>query len=239
MAIRIPTGMARITITSINALARAIACFLLLVACAPAEDVDPGSATTPKDGFIYGRVTKVKDGDSLVMKTQDNLPVQIRLAEIDTPEKGEPYSDAARQALSRMVRDRDIAVRLFDVDKYDRIVGRVFVNGTDVNAELVRMGLAAVYCRFAKDQRLYDLEAAARAEKRGLWGGDRLPRGACRELALKPAPQALPEGCGKKRSCRQMASCEEALFYLNQCGLAAMDGDGDGLPCERSACAQP
>lgn len=172
-------GMARITITSISALARAIACFLVLVACAPAGDVGPGSATAPKDGFIYGRVTKVKDGDSLVMKTPDNLPVQIRLAEIDTPEKGEPYSNAARQALSRMVRDRDIAVRLFDVDKYDRIVGRVFVDGTDVNAELVRMGLAAVYCRFAKDQELYDLEAEARAARRGLWSGDRLPRGAC------------------------------------------------------------
>lgn len=171
--------MPRITITSINALARAVACFLLLVACTPAEDVNPGSAELPQDGFIYGRVTKVKDGDSLVMKTPDNVPVQIRLAEIDTPEKGEPYSNAARQALSRMVRDRDIAVRLFDVDKYDRTVGRVFVNGTDVNAELVRMGLAAVYCRFARDQKLYDLEAEARAEKRGLWSGDRLPRGAC------------------------------------------------------------
>jgi endonuclease YncB( thermonuclease family) len=230
--------MARITITSINALARTVACLLLLVACAPAEDVHPGSATAPKDGFIYGRVTKVKDGDSLVMKTPDNVPVQIRLAEIDTPEKGEPYADTARQALSRLVRDRDIAVRLFDVDKYDRIVGRVFVNGTDVNAELVRMGLAAVYCRFSKDQRLYDLEAEAHAEKRGLWGGDRLPRGACRDVVREPATEPLREGCGDKRWCRQMASCEEAKFYLRQCGLASMDGDRDGIPCERGVCAQ-
>ncbi len=238
MAIRIPTGMARITTTSIKALARTGACFLLLVACVPAEDVDSGTAALPKDGFIYGRVTKVKDGDSLVLRTPDNATVQIRLAEIDTPEKGEPYADTARQALSRMVRDRDIAVRLFDVDKYDRIVGRVFLNDTDVNAELVRMGLAAVYCRFSEDQRLYDLEAEARADRRGLWGGDRLPRGACRKAADRPAPQTLPEGCGDKRSCRDMASCDEAKFYLNQCGLTAMDGDGDGLPCERSICAQ-
>jgi hypothetical protein len=34
-----------------------------------------------------------------------------------------------------------------------------------------------------------------------------------------------------------MASCEEALFYLRECGLQDMDGDGDGLPCERSLCA--
>ena len=238
MTTRILTGMARITITSINALARGCACCLLLVACAPAGDADTGTPDLPKDGFIYGHVTKVKDGDSLVLRTPANATVQIRLAEIDTPEKGEPYADTARQALSRLVRDRDIAVRLFDVDKYDRIVGRVFVNGTDVNAELVRMGLAAVYCRFSEDQRLYDLEADARADRRGIWDGDRLPRGACSKAVRRPSAPALPAGCGNKRDCRDMASCDEAKFYLDQCGLAAMDGDGDGLPCERSVCAQ-
>lgn len=225
--------MARITSTSI----RVLAGFLALVACAPASDVNPGSADAPRDGFVYGRVTKVKDGDSLVMRTPDNLPVEIRLAEIDTPEKGAPYSNAARQALFRMVRDRDIAVRLFDIDKYDRVVGRVYADGQDVNAELVRQGLAAVYCRFAEDQRLYELEAEARAAGRGFWKGGSRPRGACRDVAPAPAGPALPDGCGNKRVCRDMTSCEEARFYLNQCGLASIDGDGDGIPCERGVCA--
>lgn len=35
-----------------------------------------------------------------------------------------------------------------------------------------------------------------------------------------------------KRYCRQMNTCEEALFYLNQCGVTTLDGDRDGLPCE-------
>lgn len=49
-----------------------------------------------------------------------------------------------------------------------------------------------------------------------------------------PVPNvASPFGCHlKKRYCRQMASCEEALFYLTQCGLTTLDGDRDGLPCE-------
>lgn len=38
--------------------------------------------------------------------------------------------------------------------------------------------------------------------------------------------------CGAKRVCRQMDSCAEANFYLNQCGLGRLDGDGDGIPCE-------
>ncbi len=39
--------------------------------------------------------------------------------------------------------------------------------------------------------------------------------------------------CGTKRLCRQMASCEEALYYLNSCGVGRLDGDGDGVPCEK------
>jgi hypothetical protein len=38
--------------------------------------------------------------------------------------------------------------------------------------------------------------------------------------------------CGSKRVCGQMNSCAEANFYLNQCGLSRLDGDGDGVPCE-------
>ena len=30
----------------------------------------------------------------------------------------------------------------------------------------------------------------------------------------------------------QMASCQEARFYLEECGLTRLDSDGDGVPCE-------
>ena len=38
--------------------------------------------------------------------------------------------------------------------------------------------------------------------------------------------------CGSKSTCGQMSSCEEAMFYLNQCGLTRLDRDRDGVPCE-------
>lgn len=49
----------------------------------------------------------------------------------------------------------------------------------------------------------------------------------------KPAPKSN-DGfeCGTKTTCGQMSSCEEARFYLNQCGLTRLDGDKDGTPCE-------
>ena len=37
----------------------------------------------------------------------------------------------------------------------------------------------------------------------------------------------------KKRYCRDMGSCEEAKFYLVQCGVSTLDGNGDGIPCEK------
>ncbi|MDY2946362.1 excalibur calcium-binding domain-containing protein [Mannheimia varigena] len=38
--------------------------------------------------------------------------------------------------------------------------------------------------------------------------------------------------CEGKRTCSQMGSCEEARFYLTQCGLQSLDRDNDGIPCE-------
>ncbi|MFM8332456.1 MAG: cold shock domain-containing protein [Candidatus Methylumidiphilus sp.] len=38
--------------------------------------------------------------------------------------------------------------------------------------------------------------------------------------------------CAGKTRCNEMISCEEAVFYLNNCPGTKMDGDGDGKPCE-------
>jgi hypothetical protein len=39
--------------------------------------------------------------------------------------------------------------------------------------------------------------------------------------------------CGGKRYCREMTSCEEARFYLTQCGVSSLDGNHDGVPCAK------
>lgn len=54
---------------------------------------------------------------------------------------------------------------------------------------------------------------------------------------VSPRSSAMPAAsggytCGTKRYCREMSSCAEARFHLNQCGLQRLDGDGDGVPCE-------
>jgi len=42
--------------------------------------------------------------------------------------------------------------------------------------------------------------------------------------------------CTGKQYCSQMNSCSEALFYQENCSGTQMDGDRDGIPCERQWC---
>lgn len=42
--------------------------------------------------------------------------------------------------------------------------------------------------------------------------------------------------CEGKKYCSQMVSCEEAMFYLKNCKGVKIDGDRDGIPCERQWC---
>jgi hypothetical protein len=42
--------------------------------------------------------------------------------------------------------------------------------------------------------------------------------------------------CDGRTMCSQMTSCEEATYFLKNCPGTKMDGDGDGVPCERQFC---
>lgn len=59
-----------------------------------------------------------------------------------------------------------------------------------------------------------------------------------------PAPTAFPTStavssrysCDGRTHCSQMTSCEEATYFLRNCPGTQMDGEGDGVPCERQWC---
>ena len=121
-------------------------------------------------------------------------------------------------------------------------MARVSVSGKDVNRELVSRGAAWVYRAYSKDKSLLQLEAEAKAPRRGLWAlpeADRMPpwdwRKAGRVQSIAKLPPAADTGayqCGIRRYCTQMTNCAEAVFHLRQCGVSSLDGDGDGRPCE-------
>jgi len=42
--------------------------------------------------------------------------------------------------------------------------------------------------------------------------------------------------CDGRQYCSQMKSCSEAIFFIHNCPNTKMDGDRDGIPCERQLC---
>jgi len=42
--------------------------------------------------------------------------------------------------------------------------------------------------------------------------------------------------CDGRTLCSQMTSCEEAKFFLRNCPDVKMDGNNDGIPCEKQWC---
>lgn len=57
--------------------------------------------------------------------------------------------------------------------------------------------------------------------------------------ATAPSPslnEPLNSRCDGRTHCSQMTSCSEATFFIQNCPNTEIDGDGDGIPCERQWC---
>ncbi|AVO54359.1 excalibur calcium-binding domain-containing protein [Ectopseudomonas mendocina] len=55
--------------------------------------------------------------------------------------------------------------------------------------------------------------------------------------SISPARPATPSySCDGRTHCSQMTSCAEATFFLRNCPGTKMDGNNDGVPCERQWC---
>lgn len=137
-----------------------------------------GATTYPAETELAGQVISIADGDTLTLLDSDHARIKVRLAEIDTPEKNQPYGQRAKQELARLTFKRPARITIIDMDRYGRVVARVNVDGLDVNAEMVRRGAAWVYRRYLRRPELIALEAEARDSRTGLWAlpeADRLP----------------------------------------------------------------
>jgi micrococcal nuclease len=118
---------------------------------------------------IEGKVIAITDGDTLRVVDHKNIQHKIRLAEIDTPEKGQPYGQKAKEALSDLVFGKMVRVDVVTTDKYNRLVGHIYLNDLHVNKEMVRLGAAWAYRQYLKDKSFLDIEEEAHAATRGLW----------------------------------------------------------------------
>ena len=118
-----------------------------------------------------GDVVGVADGDTITV-LRDNKQVKVRLADIDAPEKAQPYGNKSKQALSALVYGKAVLVVEQGHDRYKRTIGRVYQGDVDVSAEQIKQGMAWVYRKYSKDVSLLPLENEAKAQRLGLWADD-------------------------------------------------------------------
>lgn len=116
------------------------------------------------------KVVGVSDGDTITALCAGNEQVKVRLAEIDAPEKDQPFGTRSKQVLSDLCFGRAAEVVPQTTDRYGRTVARVRCDGQDASEQLVRSGMAWVFDRYVKDRSLYPLQDEAREARRGLWG---------------------------------------------------------------------
>lgn len=132
-------------------------------------------ASSVQAGLISGRVVHVADGDTITVLDAGKVQHKIRLAGIDAPEKAQAYGQRSRESLDELVAGRTVIVETTKKDRYGRSVGKILVNGRDINIEQIRRGMAWFYRHYerelsASDQQSYDrAEVEAKDYRRGLW----------------------------------------------------------------------
>jgi endonuclease YncB( thermonuclease family) len=121
-------------------------------------------------------VTRVSDGDTVTCQGNGNT-FKVRLAEIDAPEKGskkvpgQPYSEQARKYLQSLILNRQVSIKQGGLDRYNRILGIIYLDGQDINVEMVKQGYAEVY----RGKNIFDVrpfweaEKEAKAKKLNIW----------------------------------------------------------------------
>ena len=110
----------------------------------------------------------VWDGNTLEV-SKDGKIYRLVLATIMAPQRGQPYSKESRTYLKDLVYGQKIHVSVIRYNRYGRIIAEVKIGEKNINAEMVKAGMAWAYTRFNDNESLTQLEETARKEERGLW----------------------------------------------------------------------
>ena len=94
---------------------------------------------------LTGRVVRVTDGDTIVILDADKVQHKIRLQGIDAPERNQAFGMKSKAYLSDLVAGKSVVVDYSKYDRYGRVLGKVIVNGKDVNLEQVEADMAWHY----------------------------------------------------------------------------------------------
>ncbi len=137
------------------------------------------SPTRQERRSLFGRVMRVKDGDTVVIApVEGGQFFTCRLYGIDTPEiphrgkPGQPYGYEAKNFLKSLILGRIVTVKTTGKKTYGREICHITLNGIDINLEMVKQGYAWAYRRYLKRpyaSEYIEAEREAREKRLGLW----------------------------------------------------------------------
>jgi endonuclease YncB( thermonuclease family) len=126
-------------------------------------------------GFETALVVQVLDGDTIEVLVE-GVAQRLRYIGIDSPEDGQPYSVEAEALNRALVEGKQVILEkdVSETDRFERLLRYVFLlDGTFVNAELVRLGMAhaAAYEPDTSYQGYFEeMQALAQEQGLGIWG---------------------------------------------------------------------
>jgi endonuclease YncB( thermonuclease family) len=197
------------------------------------------SSTTAFADFT-GLVVSIIDGDTMIV-LKDGVEEVIRLNGIDCPEKNQVHGNNAKQFTSNRALNTVVTVEAKEVDRDGRTIADVILaDGTNLNRELVKEGLAWWFFKYSKDGMLRALEMEARDGKRGLWENPLpMPPWVFRKIHRKQVPDisdfqypgTLPSGvlANKKSHVYLYAECKNYNAMLTQKNVVRIDTVEDAV----------
>ena len=132
----------------------------------------PFVASAAMGQTLFGKVTRVVDGDTVAFKVYKGPVEKVRLADIDTPERDQPWGTEATTALRQWSMSKPARIEVVDTDRYGRLVATLWVDDENINKRLVKEGHAWVYRKYLRDTSLIKLEARAKLTRAGLWSSN-------------------------------------------------------------------
>lgn len=120
---------------------------------------------------LTAKVVGIKDGDTVVVIDSLNNQTTLRLAEVDCPEKSQPFGTKAKQFTSDQIYLKTIKYIVTDTDRYGRSIAMIYYNTDNkyLSAEIIKAGMGWHYKRYSTSKELALFEVNARKNKIGLW----------------------------------------------------------------------